>query len=117
MLTKRQYDLLKFIDEHIKHNGYSPSFADMAVAIEMKSRSGVYRLLDALEERGFINRLPDRARSVEVLRMPDAPKGQPWEQVVRSPELRTAIRQKASLSGMPPEDQITFDLRSHYGLK
>ena len=72
MLTKKQFELLKFIDLHIKEHGVSPSFDEMKVALNLKSKSGIHRLITALEERGFIARLAHRARALEVLRLPDA---------------------------------------------
>ncbi len=70
MLTKRQLDLLKFIDEQVKLNGYSPSFEEMKEALNLKSKSGIHRLIKALEERGFLRRLENRARALEVLKVP-----------------------------------------------
>ncbi|HEY0627075.1 MAG TPA: transcriptional repressor LexA [Allosphingosinicella sp.] len=72
MLTRKQNELLRYIHGHLATNGVSPSFEEMKEALELKSKSGVHRLISALEERGFIRRLPNRARALEVLRMPDA---------------------------------------------
>ena len=71
MLTAKQRELLLFIDERLKSNGISPSFDEMRDALDLKSKSGVHRLISALEERGFIRRLPNRARALEVLKVPD----------------------------------------------
>lgn len=71
MLTRKQYDLLRFIDDRLKETGVSPSFEEMKEALDLKSKSGVHRLISALEERQFLRRLPNRARALEVLRMPD----------------------------------------------
>jgi repressor LexA len=71
MLTPKQYELLTFIDRHLKQTGFSPSFEDMKEALQLKSKSGIHRLILALEERGFIGRRPNRARALEVLRMPE----------------------------------------------
>ena len=71
MLTVKQRELLLFIDEKLKESGVSPSFDEMREALELKSKSGVHRLISALEERSFIRRLPNRARALEVLRMPE----------------------------------------------
>ena len=71
MLTAKQYELLVFVDTRTKETGVSPSFDEMREALDLKSKSGVHRLISALEERGFIRRLPNRARALEVLRMPD----------------------------------------------
>jgi repressor LexA len=72
MLTAKQRELLIFIDGRLKQNGISPSFDEMREALELKSKSGVHRLISALEERGFIRRLPNRARALEVLKVPEA---------------------------------------------
>ena len=71
MLTVKQRELLLFIDHQLKTSGVSPSFDEMREALELKSKSGVHRLISALEERAFIRRLPNRARALEVLRMPE----------------------------------------------
>ena len=71
MLTVKQRDLLLFIDSRLKASGVSPSFDEMREALELKSKSGVHRLISALEERQFIRRLPNRARALEVIKMPD----------------------------------------------
>lgn len=72
MLTKKQHELLIFIDRRIKETGVSPSFDEMKDALELRSKSGIHRLITALEERGFIRRLPHRARALEILRLPDS---------------------------------------------
>ena len=71
MLTAKQRELLLFIDERLKDTGISPSFDEMREALDLKSKSGVHRLISALEERGFIRRLPNRARALEVVKLPD----------------------------------------------
>ena len=72
MLTSKQKELLLFIHERIKADGVSPSFDEMKDALNLASKSGIHRLIVALEERGFIRRLPNRARALEVLKMPDS---------------------------------------------
>src|ERR1700754_418832 len=72
MLTAKQRELLIFIDSRLNENGISPSFDEMREALDLKSKSGVHRLISALEERGFIRRLPNRARALEVLKLPDS---------------------------------------------
>jgi repressor LexA len=72
MLTRKQHELLCFINERLSETGISPSFEEMKEALDLKSKSGVHRLISALEERHFIRRLPNRARALEVLRMPEA---------------------------------------------
>ena len=76
MLTRKQHELVCFINDRLAETGVSPSFEEMKDALDLKSKSGVHRLISALEERQFIRRLPNRARALEVLRMPErgAPK-------------------------------------------
>ena len=83
MLTRKQHDLLTFIDKRLAADGVSPSFEEMKDALALKSKSGVHRLINALEERAFIRRLPNRARALEVLRMPE----------VRDPAVRDNVVQ------------------------
>ena len=71
MLTKKQYELLLYIDRHLKQTGVSPSFEEMKDALKLKSKSGIHRLISALEERGFLGRRRHRARALEVLRLPE----------------------------------------------
>lgn len=72
MLTRKQHELLMFIHERIKEGGVSPSFDEMKDALDLRSKSGIHRLITALEERGFIRRLPHRARALEILKLPEA---------------------------------------------
>ncbi|MER2605975.1 MAG: transcriptional repressor LexA [Siculibacillus sp.] len=72
MLTRKQYELLMFIHERLKEDGVPPSFDEMKDALDLRSKSGIHRLITALEERGFIRRLPNRARALEVVRLPDS---------------------------------------------
>ena len=72
MLTRKQLELLLFINERLKESGVPPSFDEMKDALDLRSKSGIHRLITALEERGFIRRLPNRARALEVLRVPEA---------------------------------------------
>src|SRR5690349_5122876 len=72
MLTRKQHELLLYIHERIKETGVSPSFDEMKEALDLASKSGIHRLITALEERGFLRRLPHRARALEVLKMPDS---------------------------------------------
>jgi len=72
MLTRKQHELLLYIHKHLGETGVSPSFEEMKDALDLKSKSGVHRLISALEERGFIRRLANRARALEVVRMPDS---------------------------------------------
>ena len=71
MLTRKQHELIRFIQARLEETGISPSFEEMKEALDLKSKSGVHRLISALEERGFIRRLPNRARALEVLKQPE----------------------------------------------
>lgn len=71
MLTRKQYELLVYIDRHLKQTGFSPSFEEMKEALQLKSKSGIHRLISALEERGYLGRRHHRARALEVLKLPD----------------------------------------------
>jgi repressor LexA len=71
MLTRKQYELLVYIDRHLKQTGFSPSFEEMKDALNLKSKSGIHRLISALEERGYLARRHHRARALDVLRLPD----------------------------------------------
>ena len=72
MLTRKQHELLMFIHERIKEGGVSPSFDEMKDALDLASKSGIHRLITALEERGFLRRLPHRARALEVIKLPES---------------------------------------------
>ncbi len=92
MLTKKQNELLLFIHSHLSAYGVSPSFDEMKGALNLKSKSGIHRLIIALEERNFIRRLPHRARAIEVLRLPDS-LSQPHQ---------TNVAQLPAMGGYPP---------------
>ena len=85
MLTSKQRELLLFVHDRLGKTGVSPSFDEMREALELKSKSGVHRLISALEERGFIRRLPNRARALEVLKLPDS------SAPAASPAVRAAV--------------------------
>ena len=72
MLTKKQIQLLEFIQARMARDGVPPSFDEMKMALDLRSKSGIHRLVTALEERGFIRRLPHRARALEIVRLPEA---------------------------------------------
>lgn len=84
MLTAKQFELLTFINQRLEESGISPSFEEMKEALDLRSKSGVHRLISALEERGFIRRLPNRARALEVLKIPEAGTGKASEGPSRS---------------------------------
>ena len=86
MLTRKQHELICFINDRLADTGVSPSFEEMKEALDLKSKSGVHRLISALEERKFIRRLPNRARALEVLRVPE--RAEPAKKPTRSANLR-----------------------------
>ncbi|WP_294318917.1 transcriptional repressor LexA [uncultured Sphingomonas sp.] len=102
MLTRKQHELICFIDDRLKATGVSPSFEEMKEALDLKSKSGVHRLISALEEREFIRRLPNRARALEVLRMPDRP-------VAKKP----AVKPSAAPRAMPQPANDVVELPLH----
>ncbi|MCJ7873624.1 transcriptional repressor LexA [Phaeobacter sp. J2-8] len=77
MLTKKQLDLLEFINKRIQRDGVPPSFDEMKVALDLRSKSGIHRLITALEERGFIRRLAHKARALEIVKLPESMGGAP----------------------------------------
>jgi len=77
MLTKKQLDLLEFIQKRLQRDGVPPSFDEMKEALDLRSKSGIHRLITALEERGFIRRLAHRARAIEIVKLPESLGGQP----------------------------------------
>jgi repressor LexA len=85
MLTAKQHELICFIHDRLAETGVSPSFEEMKEALDLKSKSGVHRLISALEERQFLRRLPNRARALEVLRMPDRPGARKAARIVSTP--------------------------------
>lgn len=86
MLTRKQYELLLFINDRLGEGGVSPSFDEMKDALGLKSKSGIHRLITGLEERGFIRRLPHRARALEVLRLPEGAEAGAARQQQRAPD-------------------------------
>ena len=77
MLTKKQLDLLEFIHKRVQADGVPPSFDEMKAALDLRSKSGIHRLITALEERGFIRRLAHRARAIEIVKLPESLGGEP----------------------------------------
>ncbi|WP_310468776.1 transcriptional repressor LexA [Sphingomonas sp.] len=90
MLTAKQHELLLFINDRLGRSGVSPSFDEMREALELKSKSGVHRLISALEERGFIRRLPNRARALEILKLPELAAPANVVPLAAKPAVRTA---------------------------
>ncbi len=105
MLTKKQHQLLMYINDSLRTSGISPSFDEMKEALELKSKSGVHRLITALEERGFIRRLPHRARALEVLKLPSGanPSGKGFEPHVIEGEFSKGapVREGSELVALP----------------
>jgi repressor LexA len=87
LLTRKQYELLMFINKRLNEGGVSPSFDEMKEALKLKSKSGIHRLITGLEERGFLRRLPHRARALQVLKLPDAA-AMPTTNITLIPERR-----------------------------
>lgn len=106
MLTAKQKELLLYIHERIKESGVSPSFDEMKEALDLASKSGIHRLITALEERGFLRRLPHRARALEVLKLPDsaAPSAPPKGRAAFRPSVVGQAR--GSNGGVPILGQI-----------
>ncbi|MFQ3594483.1 MAG: transcriptional repressor LexA [Sphingomonadaceae bacterium] len=113
MLTKKQHELLLFIAERLSETGVSPSFEEMKEALDLKSKSGVHRLIEALEERQFLRRLPNRARALEVLRLPkDAQSGASVTDIT----VARAARQAVPPRGAPSAVSLPFVGRIAAGL-
>ncbi len=108
MLTAKQKELLLYIHERIKETGVSPSFDEMKEALDLASKSGIHRLITALEERGFLRRLPHRARALEVLKMPDsaAPAAPPKGRQSFRPSVVGEGRVNGASAGIPILGQI-----------
>ncbi|MFV0624943.1 transcriptional repressor LexA [Sphingomonas sp. ac-8] len=104
MLTRKQHELICFIDDRLKETGVSPSFEEMKEALDLKSKSGVHRLISALEERQFIRRLPNRARALEVLRMPER------GETTKKPARATAPRPAPTPPPAPANDVLEIPL-------
>jgi repressor LexA len=92
MLTRKQYELLMFIHERVRESGIPPSFDEMKEALDLKSKSGIHRLITALEERGFLRRMEKRARALEVLKLPDNMAETVRPATTRSQSQRAALR-------------------------
>ena len=107
MLTRKQHELVCFISDRLASTGVSPSFEEMKEALDLKSKSGVHRLISALEERAFIRRLPNRARALEVLRMPERAK----EAV--SPPTQHEVSELSSVRGLPVPANDVIEIPLH----
>ena len=104
MLTRKQHELLLFIHERLKESGIPPSFDEMKEALDLASKSGIHRLITALEERGFIRRLPHRARAIEIIKLPDAmaESGTPRRGGFSPNVIEGSMRRSPQLSSPPP---------------
>jgi repressor LexA len=114
MLTKKQYDLLMFIDRRLRETGVAPSFDEMKDALGLRSKSGIHRLMTGLEERGFIRRLAHRARALEVVRLPDNLAGRYQSQAKRAeafaPNVIRADFKLAGASSTPSSHLVQLPL-------
>jgi len=108
MLTRKQHELLRFIHERLRESGVPPSFDEMKDALDLKSKSGIHRLITALEERGFIRRLPNRARALEVIRLPETVGGAAGQKRF-TPSIVEGGLAKAK-SAPPPADERSRDI-------
>lgn len=111
MLTRKQHELLYFIHDRLSETGVSPSFEEMKEALDLKSKSGVHRLISALEERGFIRRLPNRARALEVVRMPE--KGGEIRAVSTTNIVNLAPAKMKTARGAPVAANDVFEIPLH----
>jgi repressor LexA len=112
MLTAKQHELIRFIQQRLEETGISPSFEEMKEALDLKSKSGVHRLISALEERGFLRRLPNRARALEVIRQPEdaTPARGAANAGGNVVSLAAAAAAKASAAPAPANDVIELPL-------
>jgi repressor LexA len=115
MLTRKQHELLSFIQNRLEESGISPSFEEMKEALDLKSKSGVHRLISALEERGFIRRLANRARALEVIKEPESSTGRA---PARMPAPALAALRPVAKAPLPANDiiEIPFHGRIAAGL-
>lgn len=115
MLTAKQHELLRFIQLRLDEGGISPSFEEMKEALGLKSKSGIHRLINALEERGFLRRLPNRARALEVLKLPDGSpavqrEAMPLPEISLSPTAAPAVDKPARALPVAANDIVDLPL-------
>ena len=110
MLTRKQYELLMFIHERVRESGIPPSFDEMKEALDLKSKSGIHRLITALEERGFLRRMEKRARALEVLKLPDN-----MAETLRPATTRSQAQRAPAIRGRSGADTRTTAPRRGYG--
>jgi repressor LexA len=113
MLTAKQHELLRFIHERLESSGISPSFEEMKEALDLKSKSGVHRLIGALEERGFIRRLANRARALEVMKMPEGGGARSVNVVKLTPAVATKSAQKSAQVQLPVAANDVIEIPLH----
>lgn len=112
MLTRKQAELLRFIQERLRESGVPPSFDEMKDALDLRSKSGIHRLIMALEERGFIRRLPNRARALEVIKLPEGAGGQPAARGRFNPSIvQGGLGKDAGLGKVRPVETTPDDAR------
>ncbi|MDK3016426.1 transcriptional repressor LexA [Pseudodonghicola flavimaris] len=111
MLTRKQLDLLEFIHKRVQRDGVPPSFDEMKVALDLRSKSGIHRLITALEERGFIRRLAHRARAIEIVKLPDSLGGDAAMTAGFTPRVIDGDRQSAPrAANAEPVDHYAVEL-------
>ena len=108
MLTAKQHELIQFIQTRLAETGISPSFEEMKEALDLKSKSGVHRLISALEERGFIRRLPNRARALEVIKQPEDA-----TPAVRAPAVNDVVSQATAAPRAPEPANDVIEIPLH----
>ena len=114
MLTAKQHELIRFIQQRLEETGISPSFEEMKEALDLKSKSGVHRLISALEERGFIRRLPNRARALEVIKQPeDATPAPRAGTAVPEDDVVVALKPAASAPAVPEPANDVIEIPLH----
>ena len=117
MLTRKQHELLLFIHERLRESGIPPSFDEMKDALDLASKSGIHRLITALEERGFIRRLPNRARALEVIKLPDSLSQSPVAQRRFAPSvIEGSLGRAAPLARMPARSDNDDDVSRAIGV-
>jgi repressor LexA len=112
MLTRKQHELLRFIHERLRETGVPPSFDEMKDALDLKSKSGIHRLITALEERGFIRRLPNRARALEVIRLPESTSGAGSQRRFTPSVVEGGLAGKAKAASAPAAEDRNRDIAS-----
>jgi repressor LexA len=115
MLTRKQHELLRFIQVRLEETGISPSFEEMKEALDLKSKSGVHRLISALEERGFLRRLPNRARALEVLKQPEnlGSKAAPAASSSRTVPINSEVAKARAITPAPAPANDVIEIPLH----